>query len=200
MELLAIYSTLLKFRHILEGRRFRIWTDQKPLTRAFLKAQDPISNRQRHQLAVISEFATDIAHVPGLENIIVDALTRQFDDEKESVLVHSVTHALADVDLASLVQDQPPIDREPTPAFRLAHVRFPGVEQEVVCDTSLGRPRVLVPEGRRRAIFEAIHRLAHPSGKATMAIVARSYAWRGMRRDVLHWAHHAPSPDDTCAE
>ena len=58
LELLAIYSTIVKFRHVLEGRRFRIYTDQKPLTSAFFKARDPVSNRQRHQLAFISEFAT----------------------------------------------------------------------------------------------------------------------------------------------
>ena len=32
LELLAVYSTIVKFRHVLEGRRFKIYTDQKPLT------------------------------------------------------------------------------------------------------------------------------------------------------------------------
>ena len=44
LELLAVYSTVLKFRHVLEGRRFKIFTDQKPLTSAFFKAKDPASN------------------------------------------------------------------------------------------------------------------------------------------------------------
>ena len=30
LQLLEIYSTLIKFRHVLEGCRFSIWTDQKP--------------------------------------------------------------------------------------------------------------------------------------------------------------------------
>ena len=75
LELLAVYSTILKFRHMLEGRRFTIFTDQKPLTSAFFKARDPVSNRQRQQLALISEFATDVAHIPGLENVVADALS-----------------------------------------------------------------------------------------------------------------------------
>ena len=37
-ELLVVYSTVVKFRHILEGRRFKIFTDQKPLNSAFFKA------------------------------------------------------------------------------------------------------------------------------------------------------------------
>ena len=186
LELLAIYSTIVKFRHVLEGRRFRIFTDQKPLTSAFLKARDPVSNRQRHQLAFISEFATDVAHVPGLENVVADALTRQYDDE--AAIVNAVTHTLSDVSLADLAGDQRPIHEEPASSLRLELVRFPGVDASVVCDTSLGRPRVLVPETRRRSIFNAIHGLAHPSGRTTLAILAKTYAWHGMRRDVLRWA------------
>ena len=120
--------------------------------------------------------------------MVADALTRQYDDEKEAAIVHSIAHTLTDVDLSVLAAEQPPISSEPSSALRLQLVNFPGVDREVVCDTSLGRPRVLVLETHRRAIFDAIHQLAHPSGKATLGIIAQSYAWRGMRRDVLHWA------------
>ena len=190
LELQAIYSSVLKFRHVLEGRVFKIFTDQRPLTSAFFKAKEPVSNRQRHQLAFISEFATDIAHVPGLENVVADALTRQFDDEEvsASAVVHAVTHVLSDVDLAQLAQEQGPMAAKPTTSLRLNEIRFPGINRPVVCDTSLGRPRVLVPDGSRRRIFDAIHGLAHLSGKATLRIVAKSYVWSSMRRDVLKWA------------
>ena len=188
LELLAIYSTIIKFRHLLEGRKFRIYTDQKPLTSAFFKARDPVSNRQRQQLALISEFATDVAHIPGLENVVADTLSRQYDDEDTSAVVHSKTHSLADVDLARLEKDQQPIDEEQPSSLRLARITFPGVDRKLVCDTCLGRPRVLVPERWRSSIFEAIHGLAHPSGRATLAIVAKAYAWNGMRRDILRWA------------
>ena len=46
LELLEVYCTILKFRHVLEGRRVRIFTDQKPLTSAFFKIKDPVSDRQ----------------------------------------------------------------------------------------------------------------------------------------------------------
>ena len=189
LELLAVYATVVKFRHVLEGRRFRIFTDQKPLTSAFFKAQDPVSNRQHHQLAFISEFATDIVHAPGLENVVADALTRQYHDgEGAAAIVHSIAHTLSDVNLSELAGDQPPIGDEDTSSLALEQVQFPGVDRSVVCDTSLGWPRVLVPEAHHRAIFEALHNLAHPSGKATLAIVARSYAWPRMRHDVLSWS------------
>ena len=112
LELLAMYSTLLKFRHMLEGGTFRIYTDQKPLTSAFMKVRDPVPNRQRQQLAVISEFATDITHIPGLENVVADALTRQYDDGDAAAIVHSVTHVLTDVNLKELAADQSPLESE----------------------------------------------------------------------------------------
>ena len=188
LELLAVYATIVKFRHVLEGRHFWIYADQKPLASAFFKARDPVSNRQRQQLAFISEFATDISHVPGVENVVADALTRQYDDEGPAALVHSVVHTLLDVDLSALATHQLPLEEEPSSLLQLKYVNFPGVDRPLVCDTSLGRPRVLVPTERRRSIFDAIHGLAHPSGKATLAIVARTYAWSNMRRDVLLWA------------
>ena len=192
LELLAIYSTILKFRHVLEGRRFRIFTDQKPLTSAFMKARDPVSNRQRQQLAFISEFATEVAHIPGIDNVVADALTRQYDDQQPAT-VQAVAHGLYDVDLSQIANEQGPIDEEPVSSLRLQQVRFQGVDSAVVCDTSQGRPWVLVPEGRRKKIFDALHGLAHPSGKATLAIVSRLYVWPNMRRDVLRWARQCQS-------
>ena len=154
----------------------------------FLKARDPVSNRQRQQLAVISEFVTDIAHVPGLQNVVADALTRQFDDQEVTARVHTVAHALTDINLGDLAADQPPLSGEARTSLVLEQVQFPGVDRPLVCDTSLGRPRVLVPVSWRKKIFEAVHNLAHPSGKATLGIVARTYVWTGMRKDVQSWA------------
>ena len=119
---------------------------------------------------------------------LLDAFSRQYDDESEAVAVHSVVHTLSDVNLAELAREQRPIEIEPASSLELRHVRFPGVDTPIVCNTSLRRPRVLVPESRQHSIFDAIHGLAHPSGKATLAIIARSYVWWGMRRDVLQWA------------
>ena len=87
----------------------------------------PVSNCQRQQLAFISEFATDIAHVPGLENVVANALTRQYDDEGAAAIVHSVAHSLSDINLSELSRDQPPIDDESVTSLKLQHVQFLGV-------------------------------------------------------------------------
>ena len=151
----------------------KLFTNQKLLTSAFLKARDQISNRQRQQLAFISEFTTDITHVPGSTNVVPDELSRQYDDEAAAALVHSVTHTFSDVDLQKLVELQLPLDGEPTSSLQLQHVNFPGVRKPVVCDVSTGRPRILVPETYRRHIFDRVHGMAHPSGLSTLTMVAR---------------------------
>ena len=188
LELLAVYSTILKFRHVLEGRKVKLFTGQKLLTSAFFKVRDPASNRQRHQLTLISEFVTDVAHVPGLENVVADTLSRQFDKGDPPATVQSVVHSLVDVDLPAIARAQRPIDEEPLSSLRLARVRFLGVETSLVCDTSQGRPRILVPGDWRWPIFDAVHGLAHPYGRAMLMIVSRVYAWQGMRRDILLWS------------
>ena len=52
------------------------YTDHKPLTFAFAKVTEPWSPRQQRHLAAISEFTTDIRHVAGKDNCVVDALSR----------------------------------------------------------------------------------------------------------------------------
>lgn len=75
-ELLAIYSSLKFFRHLVEGRDVTILTDHKPLQYAFLQASDKSSERQKRQLDFISQITTKIIHVAGKENTITDALSR----------------------------------------------------------------------------------------------------------------------------
>ena len=81
----------------------------------------------------------------------------------------------------------------PTSSLQLSEIEFPGVEQRVLCDVSQGRPRVWVPETRRKRIFDAIQCLSHPSGRTMLTIIAKSYVWPSMRKDVLTWARQCNS-------
>ena len=144
LELLSVYTAIVHFRHMLEGCKFWILTDQKPLTSTFFKVCDPFSNRQQNQLSFISEFCTDIAHVPGMENIVADALSRQFDDV---AIVNTIAHRLADVDLEQLAEDQGNENlQQAETSLDVRCIRFPGVSQPIWCDLSLQRPRILVPD------------------------------------------------------
>ena len=196
LDLLGLYSSILHFRHLLEGRTFTILTDQKPLTSAFLKGKDPISSRQRNQLSFISEFCTDIMHVPGLDNVVEDSLSRQYEVDQisaDSLAVHAITHILSDIDLGHLDEDQLR-DEECAAAptaitnLRWQHCHFPGMRHEVLCDVFLQRPTIYVPVGWRKRIFNVLHSLAHPSRKTTLEIISRDYVWHGMKKEVVNWA------------
>ena len=93
-----------------------------------------------------------MAHVPGLENVVADALTRQYDDEERAAIIHTIVHKLTDVDLAEIAREQRPIAEEDPSSLKLQSLSFPGINSPVIYDTSMERPRILVSESRRRRV------------------------------------------------
>jgi RNase H-like domain found in reverse transcriptase len=75
-ELLVVYAALLHFQFLLEGQKFVIFTDHRPLVGAIGRLSDPKSDRQRRHLSFIAEFAADIRHIAGDTNIVADTLSR----------------------------------------------------------------------------------------------------------------------------
>jgi hypothetical protein len=63
---------------MLEGRKFTIFTDHKPLTYALGRTSDPWSARQARQLSYLAERTADIKHIAGERNIVADTLSLQF--------------------------------------------------------------------------------------------------------------------------
>ena len=61
----------------MEGRAFTLYTNHKPLTNLLAKQADVWSARQqRHlDLAYVAEYTADIQHMPGVENVVADALS-----------------------------------------------------------------------------------------------------------------------------
>ena len=75
-ELLAVYAAIRHFKYFLEGRDFAVYTDHKPLLAALAKPTEPRSARQTRHLSAIAEFTSNINHVAGKNNLVVDALSR----------------------------------------------------------------------------------------------------------------------------
>jgi hypothetical protein len=75
-ELLAVYSGILHFRHLLEGRSFTIFTDHLPLLGALTRVSEPRSDRQRRQLSFIAEFSTELRHISEQSNVVADTLSK----------------------------------------------------------------------------------------------------------------------------
>ena len=101
---LAFFSCQLKSaerRCSTFGRHFVIYTDHKPLTFALSSKTDKHSPRTFRHLDYISQFTSDIRHIPGTENVPADALSR---------LPVSAILTPSSIDLTVVTQDQPALD------------------------------------------------------------------------------------------
>jgi hypothetical protein len=75
-ELFACFAGIRHFRYMLDGRRFAIFTDHKPLTYALARVSEPWTARQTRQLSYVAEYTSDIRHIAGAANMVADTLSR----------------------------------------------------------------------------------------------------------------------------
>ncbi|BHF62840.1 hypothetical protein SprV_0200582600 [Sparganum proliferum] len=75
-ERLVIYLATRHFRHLLEGRDFRVHADHKPLTHILKAKPDRYSTREVRHLDYIPQSTSDIRYVRSCDNVVADALSR----------------------------------------------------------------------------------------------------------------------------
>lgn len=185
-ELYAIYSSVKRFRHMLEGRHFVIFTDHKPITFAFNQNLDKCSPRQFRHLDYISQCTTDIRHIKGSENYVVDALSRV--EAIASSIDHDtlVSAQKADIELRELLGDK-------NSALKLKKVYFPDQNAHLYCDTTSDAVRPFVPRSLRRAVFNSLHSLSHPGMRATQQLLTSRFVWPSINKDCKEWTRTCTS-------
>jgi hypothetical protein len=188
------------FRYSLEGRRFVLYTDHKPLTFALRKAADPWTARQQRQLAFVAEYTSDIQHIAGGDNVVADMLSRPAAADGDLITpashqrtpapaVFQVQQAATAVDFQQLAAAQVNCEQ----CLTLANSESLQVETCVVqgisllCDMSTGTARPLTPPRFRRQVFDAVHGLAHPGIRATRRLIASRFLWPCMAADIGAW-------------
>ena len=75
-ELLACVAAIRHFRFLVEGRKFYILSDHRPLCGALHRLSDAWCARQQRHLAYVAEYTSEIRHVSGVDNVVADALSR----------------------------------------------------------------------------------------------------------------------------
>lgn len=215
-ELLAAFSAIRHFRFYLEGRKFQLWTDHKPLCSALSRLSPPWTSRQQRQLSFIAEFTSDLRYVPGPQNIVADAMSRPF---SASLEVSSTTDTTATTVSSSTETENLKCSSSDIPVNPLLPCPPPGVDfvqmaalqstcpsiktlsaypslnikqflihgQQLLCDVSTGTPRPLVPVALRHDVFSAIHGVAHLGTRATRRLVSARFVWDGLSSDVKDW-------------
>ena len=215
-ELLACYLAIRHFRWSLEGRKFHVLSDHKPLSFALHRISDAWSARQQRQLGFVAEYTSDIRHVAGKKNVVADALSRPAVTSTVNSTVELPTvEALRGSGNGHLrpTQDRPPavagttavvapaplvdvetLAREQRSCNSTTELKSRLNVQEVVvsgqklwCEVSTGVLRPLVPTGLRHRVFDSVHQLAHPGVRATRRMLTSRYVWDGMNKDVTAW-------------
>ena len=177
-ELLAIKEAIQHFRHMVEGKSFTVFTDHKPLTLVMPTTTARTTRQERH-LSYVSEFTTDIRHVKGEQNVVADHLSRPI-----------IAALLPGLDLEKIAQTQ-----RTDPEIRAARTAITSLQLqdvvvgdiELLCDTSGGTPRPLVPGPHRREVFDSIHGLAHLGPVPTTRAVSDRFVWHNLKKDVKTW-------------
>ena len=85
-ELLAIVFALKKFHYYLWGQKFTLHTDHKAL--CYLFSQKHVNAMMSNWLDTLLAYDFHIAHMPGILNILPDALSRLFPTTGESATTH----------------------------------------------------------------------------------------------------------------
>ncbi|GFW26812.1 transposon Tf2-9 polyprotein [Trichonephila clavipes] len=168
-ELLAIYSAIRHFRYMLEARDFTVFTDHKPLTYAFRQKSDKCSPRQIRQLDFISQFTTNIVHIPGSDNIAADVLFR----------VSAITFP-SQIDYDCIAETQQTDQELHTliasgTSLELKKVTFPNSSTEIMCDLSTSTARPYIPKQHRQDVFSAMHNLSHPGIRRSVHLMKQRF-------------------------
>ena len=163
----------------MEGRAFTVFTDHKPLTRA-LESKTDRSPRQTCHLSFIAEFTGDIQHVAGLSNVVADTLSRPPEHHVSAIsnrrAVNYEAMSLAQRGLREELLDT---------SLYLEDVPWQGFQ--LLCDTSTGKLRPIVPRAFRRQIFSSVHDLSHPGPRPTQRMLSSRFVWPGLKKDVRDW-------------
>ncbi|GFV97371.1 transposon Tf2-9 polyprotein [Trichonephila clavipes] len=161
-ELLAIYSAIRHFR----------------------QKSDKCSPRQIRQLDFISQFTTNIVHIPGSDNIAADVLSR----------VSAITFP-SQIDYDYIAETQQTDQELHTliasgTSLELKKVTFPNSSTEIMCDLSTGTARPYIPKQHRQDVFSAMHNLSHPGIRRSVHLMKQRFVWPSISSDVAKWARH----------
>ena len=152
-----MYSAVKHFAYFIKGQKFHIYIDHKPLTFACSSSSDHWTSRKRRHLAFIAEHTTDMRHVHGRDNALVDAPPR-VKLETNQVSLSTDPPSLDLLNMARVQQDDAKVQayRTAITKLTLADLPIPGTDATLLCYISTGVSRPIVPPAWRHSVFNAI--------------------------------------------
>lgn len=177
-ELTAAKKAVQYFRYMLEGRRFVIFTDHKPLTFAMTSNTNNRLPHEQRYLEYISYFTTDIRHISGSNNFVADALSRV------EAIAAPIPLNYDEIAAAQLKDDELLKMLKGNTALKLELRHSSTASKPFYCDVSLnGKVRPYIPKQQRQDIMQLMHNIAHPGIRATRRLVSDRFVWKSINRD-----------------
>ena len=167
-ELLAVYLATKHFQYYVEGRKFTIFTDHKPLTYSIFCNPHRFSLRQVRHLEHISQFISDLRHVHGSDNPSADALSR-IDIAAINQLPSPIDFVAMATDFVAMATAQrtdselQKMRSSPASSLKLREIPLDNSDLKLWCDISTTQERPYVPPTFCRRIFEQLHGFSHLS-------------------------------------
>ena len=171
-EALAIVQSIQHWNYYLDGHKFFIRSDHKPLM--WLQSITDKNRRLFNWSIKLSMYDYEVEYLPGETNIEADTLSR-------APVVNLVT--LQEVRNAISRSDDP----TPTNTYE---------EQGIIYVNVDGKRKLYVPEVLRRTLINQAHKqFGHLGVKATNNIIQLKYHWPNMSKDITHFVNGC----QTCA-
>ena len=184
-ELAAMKMAVKYFQHMLEGRKFTIFTDHNPLTGALASNSDIRLPREIRHLQFISQFTQDIRHISGKDNYVADTLSRVSSIETVANIDYD------EIALSQIGDDQLQKLLNTSNSLKWERKKISGSTRELYCDVSLkGRARPYIPKQFRDTVMKKFHQVSHPGIRGTRRLLTERFVWPSINKDVRNLVVH----------
>ena len=178
-ELLAVILALSTWKHYLLGTPFVLRTDHQSLR--YFMTQTKLSEKQMRWANLLSQFHFHIAHVPGKQNAVADALSRRPQVNAVTIAYHKdLTHMIEeyqhDQDFASIYRD-----------IEQGH---PVSSYSIKDGFLMNNSRLCVTKSFRDKVMQESHEppyAGHRGTQATVQAMEIYFYWPGMQRDIQEY-------------
>ena len=188
LELLAVFSAVKHFEHMLLDRTFTIFTDHLSIVHAFKKPMASHTPRQSRQLSYLTEFGCTIEHIAGHKNSTADCLSR--------LVVHNIfSQDRLDITLKDIAEEQQNCMTTTSTAFRfpdnssinlqwISVNPYAAEQYPILVDTSQKHQRIVIPPRYETLIIDHYHKLHHSGDRATQRTITSRYLFLAMKRKI----------------